>query len=134
MAPPRVVFSPRSKRPLCPCCHNFMCDGPALSPSREPAAATHLLQLPDEILCAIGTHAAADLRSLALVNKQVAQMVQERPEMWRAAYQSSTGDDECTDDAWGADALPDFLWRACLIRTPAHPPKCYNDHSPIHTR
>ena len=26
-------------------------------------------------------------------------MVQERPEMWRAAYESSTGGDECDADA-----------------------------------
>ena len=62
--------------------------------------------------------ALALLRSLALVNKKVNLLVQ-RPSLWKHAYESSyaLSDDKLSE--WGAEAMPDFLWKACVIRSAA---------------
>ena len=105
------------KEPLCPCCHNCLC-----SPVRHcrPVAdePSGLLDLPDEVLEGIGAECGTDLRSLALVNKRVNLLVQ-RPTLWRHAYESSCALSDDNLSEWGADAMPDFLWKACVIRSAA---------------
>ena len=103
------------EEPLCPCCHNCLC-----SPVRhcKPVHKLGLLDLPDEVLETIGAECGTDLRSLALVNKKVNLLVQ-RPSLWKHAYESSyaLSDDKLSE--WGAEAMPDFLWKAGVIRSAA---------------
>lgn len=94
--------------PLCPHCHNVLCTPPA-RPARIPSAS--LDSVPDDALEIVAVNIGSDLGRFAAVSKRLQGVC--KPSVWRQAYEGKEEDDV---DSFGADALPESLWRECLLR------------------
>ena len=118
---------PCVKRGLCPCCHNYLCDGEghggrakdtnyiASIPSvPSSAAATACFEaLDDDSLLTIARLCGRKLTTFASINATCRRLAT-TPSVWKQAYNESSHDDV---DDWGD--LPESMWRSCLVHSTA---------------
>ena len=125
-SPPTRASSRRGKAPLCPCCHNYLCDGEHMLARNKASSAassggaadgsdqheTIFDELPDDALITIARACGRDLTTFAAINA-TCRRIASSPSMWKHAYQTASDD----VDEWGD--MPDSMWRACLVHSTA---------------